>query len=144
VKLNRFQFLRGAVASAALLIMLPLGLTTAHAATKIQRVVSPGGIEAWLVQDATVPLVAMEYAFGGGAAQDPADKPGVSDMMANLLDEGAGDLDSSTFHDRLERRAIQMTFQTSRDYLRGVRGGRGTCWNPGRPRPRRAGWPSCR
>ncbi len=120
MKLSRHQFMRGALASAALLVMLPLGMPSANAATKIQRVVSPGGIEAWLVQDATVPLVAMEYAFSGGAAQDPADKPGVSDMMANLLDEGAGELDSSTFHDRLERRAVQMTFQTSRDYLRGA------------------------
>lgn len=120
MRLSRFQFMRGALALASVLTLLPLGLSAANAATKIQRVVSPSGIEAWLVQDATVPLVAMEYAFGGGAAQDPADKPGVSNMMAELLDEGAGDLDSSAFHDRLERRAIQMTFQTSRDYLRGA------------------------
>ena len=45
---------------------------------KIQHLVTPGGIEAWFVQDATVPLVAMEYAFAGGATQDPADKPGVA------------------------------------------------------------------
>ena len=42
-----------------------------HAAAKIQHLISPGGIEAWFVQDATVPLIAMEYAFGGGATQDP-------------------------------------------------------------------------
>jgi zinc protease len=118
VKLSRHQFIRGACALAALFV-LPLGMPAANAATKIQRVVSPGGIEAWFVQDATVPLVAMEYAFGGGAAQDPAGKPGVSGMVADLLDEGAGDLDSNTFHDRLERRAIQMNFSTSRDYFRG-------------------------
>ena len=47
------------------------------AGTKIQHLVTPGGIEAWFVQDATVPLVAMEYAFSGGSAQDPPDKPGV-------------------------------------------------------------------
>ncbi len=124
MRLSRHQFIRralyGALTLTSALAVLPFSLPAAHAATKIQRVVSPGGIEAWLVQDATVPLVAMEYAFGGGAAQDPADKPGVSNMMAELLDEGAGDLDSSAFHDRLERRAVQMTFQTSRDYLRGA------------------------
>src|SRR5882724_4030605 len=97
----------------------PLGMPAASAATKIQRVISPGGIEAWFVQDTTVPLLAMEYAFAGGATQDPADKPGVSNMMADLLDEGAGDLDSNAFHDRLERHAIQMTFGTSRDHFRG-------------------------
>src|SRR5437867_4191996 len=110
------RFVIGLIACAAL---LSVAATPSHAATKIQRVVSPGGIEAWFVQEATVPLVAMEYAFGGGASQDPADKPGVSNMMAELLDEGAGDLDSNTFHDRLERRAIQMSFSTSRDYFRG-------------------------
>ncbi len=91
----------------------------AQAMTKIQRVVSPGGLEAWLVQDATVPLVAMAFAFRGGATQDPADKPGVASMTANLLDEGAGDLDSKAFHARLERNAIEMNFSASRDRLQG-------------------------
>lgn len=89
------------------------------AATKIQHLVTPGGIEAWFVQDATVPLVAMEYAFAGGAAQDPADKPGVGYMVASLLDEGAADLDSRTFHERLDRRAIELSFTIERDRLRG-------------------------
>ncbi len=80
---------------------------------------SPGGIEAWFVQDATVPLIAMEYAFAGGAAQDPADKPGVGNMVGDLLDEGAGDLDAKTFHERLERRAIELSFSSARDNFRG-------------------------
>ncbi len=89
------------------------------AAAKIQRLVSPGGIEAWFVQDATVPLIAMEYAFGGGASQDPEGKPGVGNMVADLLDEGSGDLDSKTFHERLDRRAIELSFSSSRDSFRG-------------------------
>jgi zinc protease len=71
------------------------------------------------VQDATVPLVAMEYAFAGGSSQDPAGKPGTGSFTANMLDEGAADLDSKTFHERLERRAIEMSFSVTRDYLRG-------------------------
>ena len=94
-------------------------VTPASAAAKVQRVVSPGGIEAWFVQDATVPLVALEYAFAGGSSQDPADKPGIGAFTANMLDEGAADLDSKTFHERLERRAIEMSFSVTRDYLRG-------------------------
>lgn len=89
------------------------------AATKIQHLVTPGGIEAWLVQDATVPLVAMEYAFAGGAAQDPPGKPGVGHLVASLLDEGAGDLNSRTFRERMERRAIELSFTIQRDRLRG-------------------------
>src|SRR5207302_4554193 len=90
-----------------------------RAAAKIQHLISPGGIEAWFVQDATVPLIAMEYAFGGGASQDPAGKPGVGNMVADLLDEGSGDLDSKTFHERLDRRAIELSFSAARDNLRG-------------------------
>lgn len=101
------------------LAMLSLAATPSHAAAKIQRLVSPGGIEAWFVQDATVPLIAMEYAFGGGGAQDPAGKSGVGNMVAGLLDEGSGDLDSKTFHERLERRAIELNFSSTRDYFRG-------------------------
>ena len=55
-------------------------------ATNIERVTSPGGIEAWLVRDPTVPLVAMEFAFTGGANQDPETKPGVSHILAGMLD----------------------------------------------------------
>ena len=104
------------IAGAALLLV---AAAPSHAAAKIQRLVSPGGIEAWFVQDATVPLIAMEYAFSGGATQDPAAKSGVGNMVAGLLDEGSGDLDSKTFHERLERRAIELSFSSTRDYFRG-------------------------
>src|ERR1700687_3327454 len=111
--------LRLAFILAAGLAMMPLSSTPSHAAAKIQHLVSPGGIEAWFVQDATVPLIAMEYAFGGGASQDPADKPGVGNLVADLIDEGSGDLDSKTFHERLDRRAIELSFNSTRDYFRG-------------------------
>jgi zinc protease len=96
-----------------------LHIAPAGAAASIQHLVSPGGIEAWFVQDSTVPMIAMEYAFAGGAAQDPADKPGVGNLVADTLDEGSADLDSSTFHERLDRRAIDLSFAVSRDYFRG-------------------------
>src|SRR5246500_2751379 len=111
--------LRLALTVAACLTLMPLASAPSHAAAKIQRLVSPGGIEAWFVQDATVPLIAMEYAFGGGASQDPAGKPGVGNMVADLLDEGSGDLDSKTYHERLDRRAIELSFSSSRDTFRG-------------------------
>jgi zinc protease len=93
--------------------------SSSRAATKIQHLISPGGIEAWFVQDATVPLVAMEFGMSGGAAQDPADKPGVGNMVADLIDEGSGDLDSRAFHERLDRRAIDLSFSVTRDNFRG-------------------------
>src|ERR1700687_3140078 len=110
---------RVAFVVAACLTMTALASTPSHAAGKMQHLLSPGGIEAWFVQAATAPLIAMEYAFGGGATQDPADKSGVGNMVASLLDEGSGDLDSKTFHERLDRRAIELSFNSTRDYFRG-------------------------
>ncbi|MCW2203819.1 zinc protease [Bradyrhizobium elkanii] len=97
-----------------------LGAAKSVAAAKIQRLVSPCGVEAWFVKDATVPFIAMEFAFNGGATQDPADKAGVGHMVADLLDEGSGDLDSKSFHERLDRRAIELSFGSTRDQFRGA------------------------
>ena len=80
---HQFSFARrGAIALAASLTFALTLPAPAEAAAKIQHLISPGGIEAWFVQDATVPLIAMEYAFSGGAAQDPVDKPGVGRISA--------------------------------------------------------------
>jgi zinc protease len=103
-----------AAAGAALLFATP-----AAAMSKIERVVSPGGIEAWLVREKSVPLIAMEFSFKGGANQDPAGKPGVSYMTAASLDEGAGDLDAKAFQARAERNAVELSFRSSRDEIRG-------------------------
>ncbi|HKF99914.1 MAG TPA: pitrilysin family protein [Xanthobacteraceae bacterium] len=103
----------------ALTAGLFLALTSSARAMKIERVVSPGGIEAWLVQDKAVPLISIDFAFRGGTIQDPADKPGVANMVSALLDEGAGELDSKAFHERLEEKAIQLGFNTGRDHFRG-------------------------
>jgi zinc protease len=110
---------RVGLAVATIVSFTALTAAPSFAAAKIQHLVTPGGIEAWFVQDATVPLIAMEYAFGGGATQDPKDKSGTANMVASLMDEGAADLDSKTFHERLDRRAIELSYSAQRDYFRG-------------------------
>ena len=92
---------------------------SAPAASKIREIVSPGGIKAWLVREPAVPMVALDYAFTGGANADPADKPGLANMVGSLLDEGAGELDAQTFQERMEEKAIQLGFTTGRDQFRG-------------------------
>ena len=105
----------------AVVALLALPLLAAPAlATTIERVVSPGGIEAWLVHEPAVPMIAIDFAFVGGAAQDAPGKGGTASLVASLLDEGAGDLDAKTFHARLERKAIELGFQAERDTLRGT------------------------
>jgi zinc protease len=110
--------LRRATAATAAAALLALAVPPAGATT-IERVVSPGGIEAWLVRESAVPLIAIDFAFIGGAIQDPSGKAGTSVMVASLLDEGAGDLDSKTFHQRLDAKAVELSFEAERDSLRG-------------------------
>ena len=100
------------------LVTLVAGAGVAPAMT-IEKIVSPAGIEAWLVREKAIPLVTLNYAFHGGATQDETDKAGTAHLVADLLDEGAGDLDSKAFHERLENHAIELGFQVGRDYFHG-------------------------
>ena len=91
----------------------------AASAMQIETIVSPSGIEAWLVREQTVPLVTLNYAFHGGSSQDAADKAGIANLAADLLDEGAGELDGKTFHERLEKPRHRARFRVGRDDFRG-------------------------
>jgi zinc protease len=108
------------IASFALAALAFLALTPAASAMKIEKIVSPSGIEAWLVREQSTPLVALNYAFHGGSGQDDADKSGTANLVADTLDEGAGDLDSKAYHERLENHAIELGFSVGRDYFRGT------------------------
>lgn len=106
----------GALAGAVALI----GVAAAPAsAIEIKEVTSPGGIKAWLVEDHTIPLIAMQFSFSGGTAAEPADKQGVTNYLAGMLDEGAGDLDSQTFQTREDDLAMRMSFDAGLDDFTG-------------------------
>jgi len=85
----------------------------------IKRVTSPGGLEAWLAESHDNPLIAMRFAFRGGAAQDPKDKQGLAYYVSGMMDEGAGNLDSVAFQERLQSLAMRMDFDASRDVMLG-------------------------
>ncbi len=105
---------------AVLAFVLTAAFAMPSQAMTIERIVSPSGIEAWLVRDKAAPLVAMSYSFHGGSSQDDAAKPGIASLATNLLDEGAGDLDAKAFQQRVESRAIELSFSVSRDYFNGT------------------------
>lgn len=82
----------------------------------IQKVVSDGGIEAWLVEDHSVPIIAMNFSFkDAGAAQNNAEQQGLARMLSNTLDEGAGELDSQAFQKELTDLSISLGFSSGRD-----------------------------
>lgn len=88
-------------------------------AIDIERVVSPGGVEAWLVRDTKNPIIALQFAFPGGTERDPEGKLGLAVLTASTLDEGAGDLDAQAFQGKLDENSIQLGFSAGRDGFSG-------------------------
>ncbi len=88
-------------------------------AASVQEITSPGGLKAWLVEDYTVPIVAMNIAFRGGSSQDPADKIGLANLMSGLLDEGAENLDSRAYQAKLEDLSVEVSFDAAPDAFYG-------------------------
>ena len=91
---------------------------SAHA-FDIQRVTSPQGVEAWLIETHHVPVISISFAFAGGSAHDPAGKEGLAHLVSYMLDEGAGDLDSAAFQSQLNDLSIDLSFDDGVDYFYG-------------------------
>jgi zinc protease len=68
----------------------------------IQVVTSPGGVTAWLVSESFVPIVAIEMAWKGGASVEPQGKDGLGWVLGYMMNEGAGDLDTTAYGARME------------------------------------------
>ncbi|WP_421091014.1 M16 family metallopeptidase [Pseudochrobactrum sp. MP213Fo] len=94
-------------------------LTAPAFALDIQEVTSPKGIKAWLVEDDSVPLISVRFSFKGGSVQDPEGKEGLANLMTGLFDEGAGDIPSDAYQERLDNIGAEMSFSASSDSIAG-------------------------
>ncbi len=106
---------------ALIALFLTLGVTPAQAELlKVQSVTSPSGIQAWLIEDHSVPVIAIQFAFdAAGSAQDTAKTQGLAQLMSNTMDEGAGDLDAQAFQKQLDDHSITLRFRADRDHFYG-------------------------
>ena len=86
---------------------------------EIQKIVSPKGLVAWLVEDHANPIITVNFAFRGGAALDPAQKDGLANFVASTMDEGAGELDSQEFQKELEDLSISLGFSANKEFFSG-------------------------
>lgn len=97
-----------------------LWLGTARAAVDVQRVVSPGGIEAWLVEEHSVPILSVRFVFRGGSKLDPMGKEGLAELASGTLNEGAGDLDALAYQKAIDDNAIRLRFDVGLDEFGGI------------------------
>jgi zinc protease len=108
--------LRGLVAAiVGLLALLP----AVAGAIEIKEVTTPLGLKAWLVEDKSTPVVALSFSFAGGTASDPAGQAGITDLMAEMLTDGAGTFGAQAFRQRQQDAGASLGFSASLDRMGG-------------------------
>jgi len=109
--------LRASAIAILALWSLALAAGPARAAEVIE--VEGAGVTAWLTSDSAVPVVAIAFRIDGGAATDPPALQGRANLLADLLTDGAGDLDASAFKTRLADLSARISFSASQDSISG-------------------------
>lgn len=87
----------------------------AVAAVDIQEITTPSGIDLWLVEEHSIPFVAVDIHFVGGTNLDLPGKRGATNLMMALVEEGAGDLDAQAFQAAREALAASFSFDVYDD-----------------------------
>ena len=96
--------------AAETLVAEPALAVTVHKGefAEIQQFVTPGGVSVWLVSEPSIPILAVQMAWKGGSASDPAGQEGLAEVVAYHMNEGAGTRDSLAFQTAMDE--LNMSF----------------------------------
>ena len=75
------------------------------------------GLQVWYLQRDTVPALMAAMVFPTGSAWDEPGKEGLAELTADLLDEGAGDLDAAELADALSVQGAWLSTWAARESL---------------------------
>ncbi len=99
-------------------VVLPAVTTTPFHIPAVQKVVTDNGIEAWLIEEKSTPVISVSLIFKGGKASDPERLTGLSSLVTELMGEDAGKYTAEEFSEILSQKAIFLSFDASADTLR--------------------------
>ena len=99
-----------------LVVAVALFVPATAQALNVRPIAELAGLEVWLSEEHSLPMIAVTISLPAGSAYDPEGKEGLAAMASALLDEGAGDLDTNAYKEALEARAIRLSASTDRDY----------------------------
>lgn len=86
------------------------------ASVNVEEVRVSNGVKAWMIQDSSLPIVAIKVAFlNSGSAYDPEGKEGLANIAVHMMDEGAGDLSGIALKNILEEKAISFYVTSDED-----------------------------
>lgn len=89
----------------------------AKAEIAIQEVISPAGTKAWLVEERSIPFVALNVWFRGGGTLDLPGKRGATNLMVGLLEEGTGEMNAQDFAREAEELAAEFDYEAYDDVV---------------------------
>ncbi len=90
-----------------LLVMISFPVS---ASVIVHEVKTDIGINAYLVENKTNPIISVRINFATGNVNDGINKQGLSDLYAMLLSTGAGENDSEEFQEKLYGNSISLGF----------------------------------
>lgn len=86
--------------------------------TKVNSFKTPGGFPIWHVHTPDVPVVTLVLAFANaGDKSNPNGLEGISDYIAGMMDEGAGEYNSQTFKTLLLEKNIHFKSTSTGDHF---------------------------
>ena len=99
-----------------LIVCFTLVASVGHA-VEIKQVTSQRGINAWVVEEPSIPFTALEIRMRGGASLDLPEKRGATNLMMALIEEGSGDMDARAFQTKLDALAASFSFRAYDDTM---------------------------
>ncbi|WP_298805864.1 pitrilysin family protein [uncultured Lentibacter sp.] len=109
-----------AVLAAAVSLALAITVAApapASAGVTVDAFTTESGLTVWHVEEKSIPFVALELRFKGGASLDAPDKRGAINLMTGLIEEGAGPLDARAFAKARDSLAASFSYSVSDDSL---------------------------
>ena len=76
----------------------------------------PSGLEIVMIEERRLPIVSVRLCFRAGDVNDPADVPGLSDLMTHLLTEGTENRNSREIAEAVERLGAVLNVGSSSDF----------------------------
>ncbi len=82
---------------------------------KIDRL--DNGLTVWLVSEPGFPKTALSIAVRGGLAADPADRPGLSNLLGDTIDQGTKTLNAKQIAQQFQAAGGDLSVVPGKDYI---------------------------
>ncbi len=95
----------------------PYGQEKPLPAPNVKSVKLDNGLTLWLVSEPGFPKVAFTMAIRGGLAADPADRPGLSELLCKTVDQGTKTRDAKRIAQELQAAGGDLNADSRKDYI---------------------------